>query len=72
MSITDRLWARLEPLGWIRYEYSEGVRFYSPDGDGGIYCDGNWIRLRLHKASLTAWAAGLRAVADVVEKVGEL
>jgi hypothetical protein len=74
-SITERLWARLEPLGWARYlwvadQQSLRMEFYplGTDPQGGYISATVDGELHIEIAGdLTAWADGLRAVADIVD-----
>jgi hypothetical protein len=58
----------LEPLGFTRSEPGDEPAFHAPDADGGIYCDGSWLKLRLHIGSLEQWAPALQAIADKIRE----
>ena len=74
--LADRLWARLEPLGWSRYEGTHqpaGIQFYAPGVDAGFIeiaglCHGGQLAdIHISIGAVPVWADGLRVVADELD-----
>jgi hypothetical protein len=71
-NLDARLWAALKPIGYTRYDsrYAAGnVQFYAPGAESGYIEVGGLIDISFsaRTADAPAFAAGLRALAEVLE-----